>query len=55
MDEEKQTHTVVKLGKGKAQLIGSYCRVTKNTKITVKFNYGQISTICNTCNVSSHS
>ncbi len=34
MDEEQQTH----LGKTKAQLIGSYRRVTKNTKITIKFN-----------------
>ncbi len=37
----KKNKLTLQLGKTKAQLIGSYRRVTKNTKITVKFN-GQI-------------
>ncbi len=34
----KNNKLTLHLGKTKAQLIGSYRRVTKNTKITVKFN-----------------
>ncbi len=37
----KKNKLTLHLGKTKAQLIGSYRHVTKNTKITVKFN-GQI-------------
>ncbi len=37
----KKNKLTLHLGKTKAQLIGSYRRVTKITKITVKFN-GQI-------------
>ncbi len=34
----KKNKLTLHLGKRKAQLIGSYCRVTTNTKITVKSN-----------------
>ncbi len=34
----KNNKPTLDMGKTKAQLIISYCRVTKNTKITVKFN-----------------
>ncbi len=34
----KNNKVTLHMGKTKAQLIGSYCRVTKNTKITVKYN-----------------
>ncbi len=34
----KNNKITLHLGMTKAQLIGSYCRVTKNTKITVKCN-----------------